>query len=117
HLLTEDLLDEIDNELDFPKQDPHGSPIPSKVGYPDHPLAQVKIGDTRFISQNQVSDHIMSELWELSLLPDSKVTVKSKSKEYIRIHLNGNDVDVNIDLAKMINTYLKTSDRRQQTSV
>ncbi len=30
HLLTEDILDEVDKELGFPTQDPHGSPIPTK---------------------------------------------------------------------------------------
>lgn len=30
HLLTDELLDEIDLELGFPKFDPHGSPIPQK---------------------------------------------------------------------------------------
>lgn len=32
HILTEDLLDEIDQKLGYPKYDPHGSPIPQKNG-------------------------------------------------------------------------------------
>ena len=30
HLLTEDILDEVDRQLGFPSEDPHGSPIPNK---------------------------------------------------------------------------------------
>lgn len=30
HLLTEDMLDEVDAKLGYPKEDPHGSPIPPK---------------------------------------------------------------------------------------
>lgn len=30
HLLTEEFLDQLDRELDYPEQDPHGSPIPRK---------------------------------------------------------------------------------------
>lgn len=30
HLLTDDILDEVDKELGFPTKDPHGSPIPTK---------------------------------------------------------------------------------------
>jgi len=30
HLLTKEMLDEVDAELGYPKTDPHGSPIPSK---------------------------------------------------------------------------------------
>jgi ABC-type Mn2+/Zn2+ transport system permease subunit/Mn-dependent DtxR family transcriptional regulator len=30
HLLSEELLDEVDAHLDFPDEDPHGSPIPKK---------------------------------------------------------------------------------------
>jgi Mn-dependent DtxR family transcriptional regulator len=29
HILTDEILDEIDKELGYPEQDPHGSPIPS----------------------------------------------------------------------------------------
>ena len=32
HLLSEDILDEVDRELGFPTKDPHGSPIPPKSG-------------------------------------------------------------------------------------
>lgn len=31
HLLTEDMLDEVDAKLGYPKEDPHGSPIPPKL--------------------------------------------------------------------------------------
>jgi len=30
HLLTDAMLDEVDAKLGFPKEDPHGSPIPPK---------------------------------------------------------------------------------------
>lgn len=30
HLLTEEILDEVDRTLGFPEKDPHGSPIPNK---------------------------------------------------------------------------------------
>jgi Mn-dependent DtxR family transcriptional regulator len=30
HLLTDELLDEIDQELGYPETDPHGSPIPKR---------------------------------------------------------------------------------------
>ena len=30
HLLTPELLDQVDKELGYPEIDPHGSPIPSK---------------------------------------------------------------------------------------
>ena len=31
HLLTDDMLDEVDAKLGYPKEDPHGSPIPPKL--------------------------------------------------------------------------------------
>ena len=30
HVLTEDMVDELDEELGFPEKDPHGSEIPRK---------------------------------------------------------------------------------------
>ena len=34
HLLTDEILDEVDRELGFPAIDPHGSPILPKLAYP-----------------------------------------------------------------------------------
>lgn len=36
HVLTEELLDEIDEKLGYPQYDPHGSPIPQKNGDVQH---------------------------------------------------------------------------------
>lgn len=33
HLLTEEFLDQLDHELGYPTEDPHGSPIPQKEQY------------------------------------------------------------------------------------
>ena len=30
HLLTDEFLDQVDRELGYPTEDPHGSPIPPK---------------------------------------------------------------------------------------
>ncbi len=49
HIQSRKLIDELDKHLDFPKQDPHGDPIPDKHGNYEKivqiPLAHMKVGD------------------------------------------------------------------------
>ena len=53
HMKSEKFFDRMDEILGFPKQDPHGSPIPNKEGVFDSPdyevLSQVKEGNSAVI--------------------------------------------------------------------
>ena len=87
HLLPVDLLDEVDEQLGFPSIDPHGSPIPSKKGVPDFPLIKLDIAKAAKIAQQQVSDHISSQLWQLGLLPETAFSIIKKDENHVEIKL------------------------------
>ncbi len=103
HLLSEEILDEVDATLGFPTEDPHGSPIPSKIGFPDFALSNLKINQFAVIAQKQVNETISTQLWKLGLMPDSRFKVGRKNKELIFIEVNGKEVIIPEVLAQKVN--------------
>ena len=103
HLLTDDILDQVDQELGYPTQDPHGSPIPSKMGFPDFPLTRLKLKEQAMIAQRQINEKITNQLWQLGLLPNTSFALLTKSEQTIEIESNGKRVQLPVDIARMIN--------------
>ncbi|MFK7807143.1 MAG: iron chelate uptake ABC transporter family permease subunit [Saprospiraceae bacterium] len=103
HLLTEEILHEVDIELGFPKEDPHGSPIPSSRGFDIDPLFNVDIAKQAKIAADQISEHITNKLWELGLTPGTEVTVLRKDKKELKMKAADRELSVSVLLAKEIN--------------
>ncbi len=103
HLLSEEILDEVDATLGFPKKDPHGSPIPSKVGFPEFALSNLKANQFAVIAQQQISEAISTQLWRLGLLPDSQFKLDRQNEEMVFIELNGKEVMIPKVLAQKVN--------------
>ena len=103
HLLTQELLDEVDETLGFPTEDPHGSPIPIKLGIPDFPLIKLKILEQAKIAQQQLDEHITSELWKLGLSPNTVFTIKGSNENHIEVEYNGKIVKLSKSLARRVN--------------
>ena len=103
HLLTQELLDEVDETLGFPTEDPHGSPIPIKLGIPDFPLIKLKILEQAKIAQQQLDEHITSELWKLGLSPNTVFTLKGSNENHVEVEYNGKIVKLSKSLARKVN--------------
>lgn len=103
HLLTEEILDEVDAKLGFPTTDPHGSPIPTKRRLPDFSLWQLQALKKGKITSEQSDEHISAQLWELGILPDTVFEVNKKGKRSIEIRQNGKTIKLPHDLAEQIN--------------
>jgi ABC-type Mn2+/Zn2+ transport system permease subunit/Mn-dependent DtxR family transcriptional regulator len=104
HLLSDEILDRVDEELGFPKVDPHGSPIPTKIGLPEFPLTHLEVLQKAKIAHFQVSEKITAQLWQLGLLPNTSFSIEKKDPQFIEIQLNGKQVKVPFELARKINT-------------
>ena len=102
HLLTQELLDEVDETLGFPTQDPHGSPIPN-IGIPNFPLIKLQLLEQAKIAQQQLDEHITSELWKLGLLPDTIFTIKKSDGKFVEVEYNGKVVKLSKSLARRVN--------------
>lgn len=103
HLLTDDMVEEVDEKLGYPIKDPHGSPIPTRKDHPDFPLSHLAEQSTAFIDEEQINDTVHQKLRELGLLPDTSIEVLERNKEFIEVKLNGNLVKVPVKLAREIN--------------
>jgi len=103
HLLTEEILDEVDQKLGFPATDPHGSPIPKKLGIPDFPLINLQILQHAKIAQQQMNEHITAQLWKLGLLPNTTFTIKKIEGDLVELDINGKEIRLSKQLARQVN--------------
>jgi len=103
HLLTEDILDEVDKALGYPNTDPHGSPIPTKLGISIFPLIKLKLQQKGKIAKTQINDHISTQLWQIGLLPDTLFSLQTKGNEFVELQMNDKKVKIPMDLAQKIN--------------
>lgn len=103
HLLPENLLDEVDESLGYPTLDPHGEPIPAKIGLPEFPLSRLKVLQQAKIAAQQVNEHIEAQLWQMGLTPESGFTVKGKDRHKVEIQMNGKNVALPVELARQVN--------------
>lgn len=106
HLLTDEILDEVDKTLGYPALDPHGSPIPTKQGRPEFSLINLEILQKAKIAQKQMSEHISSKLWQLGLLPEMSFLVKSKEDDFVEIEQDGKVIRLSDELAQKINVMI-----------
>ena len=102
HLLTDDLLDEVDQHLGFPSQDPHGSPIPTKKGIPSYSLMQLEKNEFATISKKQLNNEIVSMIWKMGLLPNEKIEVTGKENNEISLFQNGKQYNISVETASQI---------------
>ncbi|MBX2814358.1 MAG: metal ABC transporter permease [Saprospiraceae bacterium] len=105
HFLTEEILDEVDAELGYPRRDPHGSPIPLKDAMLKHVLAQMHVSDQLEIAADQTSSSVSSALWKLGLLPGSILTITGKNNTSIRISAGDAQHDIAYALAQKIHVH------------
>ena len=105
HLLTEELLDELDATLGYPELDPHGSPIPAKESYPKISLMQIEINEEVKIASRQIGEEVTHELWKLGLLPTSEITLLSKDATSVFVKHGEEEHQIPSQLAAKISIY------------
>ncbi|GJM36182.1 MAG: hypothetical protein DHS20C18_51830 [Saprospiraceae bacterium] len=107
HLLSDEMLDEVDQVLGFPTIDPHGSPIPGKYGIPSFPLSRMEVLQKARIAQQQINEHITAQLWQFGLLPDTAFSINEKNDQHIHIQLGDKSVELPTELARKINVVIE----------
>jgi len=103
HLLTDDMIEEVDEKLGYPTKDPHGSPIPTRMDHPDFPLSHLAEESTAFIDEDQINEAVHRQLKELGLRPETSIEVLKRTKDFIEVKLNGTLIKVPVKLAREIN--------------
>ncbi len=102
HLLTDEILDDVDKVLGYPTTDPHGSPIPARRGLPEFSLLQLLPEEKGTIAAKQPGEHVTGRLWQLGLLPDTAFSISKKESEFIEVEQSGKLVQVPNDLARRV---------------
>ena len=103
HLLTAELLDQLDLKLGYPTTDPHGSPIPTKRITAANPLLKLKPKSKARISDNQINSEIESKLWELGLTAQSSIQMVDIDQSKVIIKRGNEHIELEATLAEMIN--------------
>jgi len=103
HLLPESMVDEVDEVLGYPQNDPHGSPIPQKSARPLHPLLRLKPRSRAKIAKDQISDAVESELWELGLMANTSFQIQSIGNRSVDIKIGNKTISIPAELARQIN--------------
>lgn len=103
HLLTDEMLDEVDAELGFPELDPHGSPIPAKLGQPKFPLSRLQPQQSARIASKQMNEHVTAQLWKLGLLPETLVSILSDDGQQLQLQIGEKVIPLPKELARQVN--------------
>jgi len=103
HLLTAELLDQLDLKLGYPTTDPHGSPIPTKRITAANPLLKLKPKSRARISESQINSEVESKLWELGLTAQSSIQMIDIDQSKVIIKLGNEQIELEAILAEKIN--------------
>lgn len=109
HVSSEELIDNLDKFLKYPKIDPHGDPIPNKLGEMNF-IDKISISDLN-VNENGIVSRIINEDEEFfNLLKKLKIEIGTEVKiidkieydESIEILINKKTVIISKDIANNI---------------
>jgi len=103
HLLTDEMVNEVDRSLGFPSKDPHGSPIPLLKGAPTHPLSNMEIGQSARIDDLQIDEHVRAELWQRGILPDQVFVLKDITASKLQLIIGDREIELPKRMAERVN--------------
>lgn len=109
HLLSDEILDEVDKVLGFPTTDPHGSPIPAKLGLPPFPLIKLEPNRQARIAAYQTSEHITAKLWEWGLLPHTAFSLRQKEGKILELAVGDRRLEIPEEAGRLINVEVEES--------
>ena len=103
HVLTDEMLDELEANLGYPKLDPHGAPIPQNDYQPEKSLSSLAVDSRGEVAENQLNNYLVTRLWQLGIGHDESFTVKQKTENFIEIEIDNQLVKVPMTLAEKVN--------------
>ena len=102
HILTDALVEEVAEKLGNPLKDPHGSPIPERVGALTPTLDSFTPGQKGMISVNQVNHLVRSELWALGIKPELPFVISKQIDKKTYIFIENREIAIPNSLAAKI---------------
>jgi DtxR family Mn-dependent transcriptional regulator len=109
HGLTEEVLDHLEEVLDYPKTCPHGNPIPNRHGKifeeKTLPLLTLAVGKQGVVARLvEEEESILNYLWTMGMVPGKEVEILEKpvQDELVKIRVGGDKHAVSQRLASII---------------
>lgn len=106
HITTDQMMDKLDQFLDFPKVNPAGAPIPSKnLGsyQPDpNPLTQLPVGSRARVARCDVPESAVAFLEDAGIQPGKEISLIGTGNQNLLIQVNQEHVSLSSDLAEGI---------------
>lgn len=110
HSSSDELINRLEEILDFPEYDPHGDPIPSRQGkmpkIKKHvPLANLNAGESGIVIRvNDFDDNFLSYISQLGIALNEKITVKERRSfdNSLLLNIKGQPFNVSNDLAENV---------------
>ena len=112
HSSSDELVDKLEEMLDYPEFDPHGDPIPAKDGSipklkDSIPLSKVKVGATgKVIRVNDFDNDFLNYLSQIGLKLGKKITVKEKLNFDNSLLVKIDDKQINISNKLASNVFI-----------
>ena len=98
HRLPEKFLQEVEQQLGYPKFDPHGSPIPQR-NRETTVLSKLVLGQRALVVTEQLNDAITTRLWKLGINPNSVLELETHDANQTTILVQGQSVKLEADFA------------------
>ncbi|MCH7827878.1 MAG: metal-dependent transcriptional regulator [Bacteroidetes bacterium] len=110
HSSSDELVDRMEEMLDYPEFDPHGDPIPAKDGSipklkDTTPLSKVKVGEEgKVMRVNDFDNEFLNYLSKIGLKLGKKIKVKDKLNfdNSLLIKIGNNQINISAKLASNI---------------
>lgn len=120
HSSSDELVDRLEELLNFPEYDPHGDPIPSKEGkmpkVKKHlPLSDLKAGEAGLVVRvNDFDNKFIAYISELGIALNEKIAVKEVRSfdGSLLIHVKGKPWNISNKLAQ--NVFVELSKKGEQ---
>lgn len=110
HSSSDELINRLEEMLDFPEFDPHGNPIPNKNGelpkqLNEVPLNSVGSGNKVVVSRvNDISNNFLNYISQMGLKINKKIEVKDilEYDDSVLVNIDGREVNLSSKVASNI---------------
>ena len=102
HVLTDQIVDEVEQKLGFPTKDPHGSPIPQKSHGFTVLLSSLSEGEQAIVTTQQEEEYTAVQLWQKGVTPNFPFTLLRKEDSQFVLQLKKEEINIDLNLAAQI---------------
>lgn len=106
HITTDQIMDRLDQFLDYPKENPVGEPIPTSHLEPHQsrsiPLTRLPVGSRGRVLRMDVGESARVFLQDAGIKPGKEVTLIGTGKDNLLLQVNQEHLSLSLDLARSI---------------